>query len=77
MKDALQAWNDAFKLARDDAERQGVRLHLARWHRTAGDEAAARRELNLVTDPGFASMKARILKTIDAKTNQPPASSTK
>ncbi len=72
-KDALQAWNDALKLARDDAERQGVRLHLARWHRTAGDRAAARRELELVTDPTFTSVKGRILKSLEPTTNAPAA----
>jgi tetratricopeptide (TPR) repeat protein len=77
VKDALQAWNDALKLARDDAEREGVRLHLARWHRTAGDAASARRELNLVTNAVFAGTKGNILKGLEkaeaATTNVSPA----
>jgi tetratricopeptide (TPR) repeat protein len=75
VRDALQAWNDALKLASDDDERQGVHLHLARWHRTAGDTNAARRELELITSPAFAPMKANILKSLDKKaggTNAPP-----
>jgi tetratricopeptide (TPR) repeat protein len=74
VRDALAAWHDAMKLASDDAERQGVRLHLARWHRTAGDTNAARHELSLITDPAFAAVKANILKSLDKKpsaTNAP------
>jgi tetratricopeptide (TPR) repeat protein len=74
VRDALAAWHDAMKLASDDAERQGVRLHLARWHRTAGDTNAARHELGLITDPAFAPMKANILKSLDkisSTTNAP------
>ncbi len=67
VRDALQAWNDAMKLASDDAERQGVRLHLARWHRTAGDVESARRELNQISDPSFTTMKGNILKSLEKK----------
>ena len=67
VRDALQAWNDAMKLASDDAERQGVRLHLARWYRTAGDVEAARRELNQITDATFATMKGNILRSLEKK----------
>ena len=67
VRDALQAWDEALKLAGDDAERQGVRLHLARWHRTAGDVEAARRELNQISDPAFATMKGNILKSLEKK----------
>lgn len=70
--EAIQAWTDTFKLARDDEERQGVRVHLARWYRTAGDYEAVRRELALVTSDVFASVKERILKTLEnGKTNAP------
>lgn len=73
VRDALQAWDEALKLAGDDAERQGVRLHLARWHRTAGDVEAARRELNQITDTAFAPMKANILRSLEKMTGAPPA----
>ena len=39
--ETYEAWNNALKLARDDVEREGVHIHLARWHRTAGDQARA------------------------------------
>ena len=76
IKDAFKAWEDAMKLAHDEIEREGVRLHLARWHRTAGDFTAARRELETVTNSMYASMKQNILKSLnnaESRTNAPPA----
>ena len=74
--DAFRAWNEALKIARDDIEREGVHVHFARWHRTAGDYAAARRELNQVTNQMYSVTKERILKSLDRKeppaTNAPP-----
>ena len=64
VKDAFKAWEDALKLARDDIEREGIHLHLARWHRTAGDFEAARRELQLVTNQMYSTTKTNILKMI-------------
>jgi tetratricopeptide (TPR) repeat protein len=79
IKDALEAWSHALKLARDDIEREGVRVHLARWHRTAGDFDAARKEINLVTNEMYSAMKANVLRSIDRKesgvTNAPPDTS--
>ena len=74
VKDAFEAWNRALALARDDVEREGVRIHLARWHRTAGDTEAARRELNLVTNSMYNLTKTNILKSlksVDSRTNAP------
>jgi tetratricopeptide (TPR) repeat protein len=75
VKDAFKAWNDALKVARDDIERDGVHIHFARWHRTAGDFEAARRELNLVMNQMYAVTKERILKslaTAESRTNSAP-----
>jgi tetratricopeptide (TPR) repeat protein len=65
IKDAFKAWTDALKLARDEIEREGVHLHLARWHRTAGDIEAARRELNLITNSSYGAIKQTVLKSLD------------
>ena len=64
-KDAFQAWNEALKIARDDMERQGIHIHLARWHRTVGDVESARRELSFVTNATYAAVKGKILKSLD------------
>jgi tetratricopeptide (TPR) repeat protein len=73
VKDAFEAWNNALKIARDDVEREGVHVHLARWHRTAGDIAAARRELSFVTNEMYNTTKSNILRMLD-KTNSVSAS---
>ena len=62
--EAFKAWNDALKLASDDVEREGVHVHLARWHKTAGDLEAARRELGLVTNQMYRTTKELILKNL-------------
>lgn len=75
IKEAFKAWEDALKIARDDVESEGVHVHFARWHRTAGDFEAARRELNLVTNKMYAVSKERILKslqTAESRTNGVP-----
>jgi tetratricopeptide (TPR) repeat protein len=72
INDALGAWTNALKIARDDIERQGVYLHLARWHRTAGDLASARHSVALVTNEMYTTMKSNISRTLDrgeGKTN--------
>jgi tetratricopeptide (TPR) repeat protein len=66
-KDAFQAWNDALKIARDDLEREGIHIHLARWHRTTGDLEAAKRELNLVTNATYTVVKRNILKNLEKR----------
>jgi tetratricopeptide (TPR) repeat protein len=76
IKDAFDAWGNALKIARDDIEREGVRIHFARWHRTAGDFEAARHELSLVTNKMYAVSKERILKSLEkaeTRTNGPAA----
>jgi tetratricopeptide (TPR) repeat protein len=80
VKDAFKAWNDALKAARDDIEREGVRIHFARWHRTAGEFEAAREELSLVTNQMYAVTKERILKSLaptESRTNSPASQSAK
>jgi len=80
VKDAFKAWNDALKVARDDVEREGVRIHFARWHRTAGEFEAAREVLSLVTNQMYAVMKERVLKsltTAESRTNSTTAPSVK
>ena len=76
ISDAFAAWNVALKIAGDDIEREGVHVHFARWHRTAGDYAAVRRELNQVTNQMYTVTKERILKSLERKetpaTNTPP-----
>jgi tetratricopeptide (TPR) repeat protein len=66
-EEAMEAWGKAFKAASSDAEREGVRLHFARWHINAGRLTEAERELNSVTNAQFSSGKATLLKKIETR----------
>lgn len=63
--DAVNAWERALGLARDELERQGVRLHLARVRMMGGDLELAEAQLNQVTDPVHAYMKERLQKRLE------------
>lgn len=75
--DALKAWTNAFNLAADDSERQGVHTHLARVKMHAGQFAEARSHLNTVTNAEYGDLKRRLttvlttLETEALKTNNP------
>jgi tetratricopeptide (TPR) repeat protein len=65
--EGFRAWQDAEKLARDDLDRQGVAIHLARFFGMHGKYAEARNQLAAVTHPGLADVKARVGRSLDEK----------
>lgn len=65
--EALAAWQAARNLARDDIEREGVFIHLARWQIDAGRFADARNQLNAVTNAMYGSLKTRLTKKLADK----------
>lgn len=76
--EALQAWETARKLAVDDVERDGVRLHLTRVNLQAGRYAEARRQLDLIKYEDYADLKRKLsdqlarAQTTVVPTNGPP-----
>lgn len=80
--DALLAWKYALKIARDDIEREGVQVHLARLKLNAGQFDEARGHLNLVTNAMYHELKQRVLRNLETReaeargTNPPPARAT-
>jgi tetratricopeptide (TPR) repeat protein len=76
-EEALRAWTNALTLARDDIEREGIHLHLARWKWLAGRTNEARAHLNLVTNAMYAELKTRLAEKMateaTAPTNAPAA----
>lgn len=62
--EALAAWQIALKLARDDIEREGVIVHLARVNIQAGRFEEARTHLNLVTNALYNLTKERLQKNV-------------
>jgi len=65
--EALAAWQTAYEVATDDSEREGVRLHLARWQINAGRWEEARQNLAAITNETFLSSKTTLLKKLDSK----------
>lgn len=66
--DALQAWQDARKLARTELEREAVGLHLARVCLAAGRRDQARAYLAEVKQPALVESRQALMAEID-----PPA----
>ena len=67
--DALAAWTNALQIARDDNEREGVWLHLARIKIAAGRFAEARAQLDDVTNAAFAAVKQRLERNLAEREN--------
>jgi tetratricopeptide (TPR) repeat protein len=55
--EALAAWQVALKLARNDLERESVRLHFTRWQINSDRFEEARRNLDLVTNQVLAASR--------------------
>jgi len=64
-EDAMAAWNEAFKLAGDDTERQGVLLHYARLQINADRFEEARKNLNGITNDMFKVTKQNLLRKLE------------
>jgi tetratricopeptide (TPR) repeat protein len=76
--DALRAWTNAYGIAHDDVEKEGVQLHFARIKLLSGRFEEARGHLNSVTNSMYAEMKQRLTRNLNekeesARTNAAPA----
>lgn len=58
--DALMAWTNCYKICKDENEREGILIHLARVKIAAGMFADAQANLNAITNPVFGDMKKRL-----------------
>jgi tetratricopeptide (TPR) repeat protein len=65
--DALVAWTNALQIARDENEREGVFIHLARIKMIVGNYAEARAQLDAVTNADLADLKNRLEKNLNAR----------
>ncbi len=66
-EEAVAAWDYALSKARDDYERQGVQIHLARFKMNQGKFAEARTHLSLVTHEDYGVLKERVTTTLERK----------
>ena len=67
--DALLAWTNALNIAHNDAEREGVFIHLARVKAVAGRFDEARAQLDVVTNAIYADLKARLERNLVEREN--------
>ena len=67
--DALGAWTNALQIARDDNEREGVYIHLARIKMVVGRFAEARAPLNDVTNAAFADTRHHLERSLAEREN--------
>ena len=63
--DALLAWTNCYNLSKDDNEREGVLIHLARIKISVGMFADARADLDALTNRAFADMKQRLERSME------------
>ena len=63
-KEALEAWDYALKRAKDDLQREGVMLHIARVKISMGLFKEAREHIDAVSNKEYADLKARLLKSL-------------
>jgi len=67
--ETLAAWTNALQTARDDNEREGVYIHLARIKMVVGRFAEARAHLNDVTNAAFADTRHRLERSLAEREN--------
>jgi tetratricopeptide (TPR) repeat protein len=76
--DALQAWTNTLSIARDEIEREGVYIHLARIKLAVGRYDESHAHLNAVTNEMYTDLKKRISRNLAERehpakdTNSPP-----
>ena len=70
--DALVAWTNALAICKDENEREGVLLHLARVKTAAGFFDEAQAHLDAVTNHAFADLKDRLIHSLADHRNPPP-----
>jgi len=59
-EDALRAWTNAYTLASDEIEREGVQVHFARLKMNVGRFAEARGHLDAITNAMYRDLKSRL-----------------
>jgi tetratricopeptide (TPR) repeat protein len=70
--DALVAWTNALNICKDETEREGVEVHLARTKIAAGFYDEAQDELDIVTNATFKDLKRRLIRSLAEHKNPPP-----
>jgi tetratricopeptide (TPR) repeat protein len=70
-EDGLKAWEGALKIARDEVERQGVLVHIARCKINIGRFDEAAKDLKAVTNSMYLDLKLRLQRKLDKELTLP------
>lgn len=62
--DALTAWSDCLKLCKDENEREGITIHLARVKIAVGRYDEAQADLNTITNASFVGLRQRLERSL-------------
>ena len=65
--EALKAWTNAYNIARDDIEREGVQMHFARIKLLSGRFDEARSHLGSVTNAMYRDLKSRLERNLNER----------
>ncbi len=65
---ALAAWTNALERASIDIQREGVYLHMARWHLRLGEKASASLRLSQVTHRALLPLKRELMGVLEPTT---------
>jgi tetratricopeptide (TPR) repeat protein len=63
-KEGLEAWKNVLPLARDEIEREGVHVHLARIEGKLGDFSEAQKHLDVITNEMYAGIKKTLTRNL-------------
>jgi len=69
--DALISWTNALRVCKDENEREGVQLHLARTKIAFGYYDQAQGHLDTITNGVFADLKRRLIRSLADHKNPP------
>ena len=69
--DALVAWTNCLNIAKDENEREGVQLHLARVKIAAGRFDEAQAHLDAVTNAAYLGLKNQLIRSLADHKNPP------
>ena len=77
-EEGLKAWQDTYGLARDDIERQGIVVHLARCEMHIGKFDEAAKHLTSLTNSMYTDMRQKLQKRLEElKAENSPANDSK
>ncbi len=85
LEEGLAAWRETLKLAKDELQREGVYIHLARYEINLGRYDEARQHLSIITNATYSQLKERVSKNLQerearasksSQTNTPAATAT-